>query len=202
MAPLSSTSIISWSVNSSCVLDVVTCFGIVLCTGTFKNGIMYPFTKYKISWSWVNFPSLCWNELILLPFASLGFFPRTIFLLKGEHLLEILLGSILEIFWTRETGFEPELCLPDTPLFHLLLCFPPLCALCPSRLFGFFYCSKISLHHMVCCCSVKGLSERTFWQKEECYNSHQKKPKKILIAFLKEICLFLQNMFCFFGVLC
>ena len=114
MATLSNISIISWSMNNSCILDVTICFGIVLCTGIFKNGITYPFTTDKISW----------NELIYLPIASLGFFLSTHFLRKGEHLLEILLESILDIFWTREPGFDPELCLPETPLFHLLFCFP------------------------------------------------------------------------------
>ena len=51
---------------------------------------------------------------------------------KGKHLLEILLESILEIFWIREPGFDPELCLPETPLFHLLFYFPPYCALSVS----------------------------------------------------------------------
>ena len=51
---------------------------------------------------------------------------------KGEHLLEILVESILEIFWIREPGFDPELCLPETPLFHLLFYFPPYCALSVS----------------------------------------------------------------------
>ena len=78
------------------------------------------------------FSSSCWNELIFLPITSLGFFLWTKFLLKGEHLLEILLESILEIFWTREPGFDPELCLPEAPLFHLLFYFPPYCALSVS----------------------------------------------------------------------
>ena len=79
------------------------------------------------------FPSSFWNKLIFLPIAfCLGFFLWTNFLLKGEHLLEILLESILHIFSTREPGFDPELCLPETPLFHLSFCFPPYCPLSVS----------------------------------------------------------------------
>ena len=84
-------------------------------------------------------------------------------------MLEILLELILDIFWTRKPDFDPELSLLETPQFHLLFCFPPYCALCLSWLFGFFR-NKIAIHHTVCYCLAKGLSERAFWQEEECYD--------------------------------
>ena len=126
MAPLSSISIISWFINNSCVLDVVTCFGMFLCTGTFKNGITYPFTTDKISWSWVNFSQF------LLKWANLPVNCRSGILLKGEHLLE----TLLESFSRQGSQFLIQN-FAETLLLHLLFCFPPYCALCLSQLFEF-----------------------------------------------------------------
>ena len=47
-----------------------------------------------------------------------NFSSKQFFSLRGEHLLETLLDSILDIFWIREPVFDPELCLPETPLLH------------------------------------------------------------------------------------
>ena len=141
---------------------------------------------------WANLPANC----------KFGIFPENIFFTKGWTFVRdssgINFGNFLDKgnrFWTRTL-----LAWHTTVPFVVL--FPTTLRVMSVSIVQFFYRSKISLYHMVCCCSVKSLSERAFWQKEERYNSHQKKPKKILIAFLKEICLFLQNMFCFFGVLC
>ena len=66
-------------------------------------------------------------------------------------MLEILLELILDIFWTREPGFN------HTARYVCLDCLV-------------FFRSKIAIHHTVCYCSVKGLSKRAFWQEEECYD--------------------------------
>ena len=70
----SSISMISWSVNDSCILGIVTCFGIVLFTETFKDGITYPFTTDTISWSWVNFSQVLLKWAYLPASFRSGFF--------------------------------------------------------------------------------------------------------------------------------
>ena len=123
MAPLSSISIISWSINNSCVLDIFSCFGIVLCAGTFKKDITYFFTTDKISWSWVSFSQFLLKWVNLSSYFSFGIFPVNKFFAEGEHLLETVLESVLEIFWTREPVFDPELWFPAPfiALFSIIL---------------------------------------------------------------------------------
>ena len=74
-------------------------------------------------------------------------------------------------FWSR-TLLTWDTTVPFIVLFPTIL--SAVCLYC-----SVFYRSKISLHYMVYCCSVKGLSERTFWQEEECYDFHQRKLPKL-----------------------
>ena len=112
-----------------------------------------------------------WNGLIFLPIAGLGFFLWTNFVLKGKHLLETLLKFLDKgaIFQYR------SLLISDTTAPFVIL-FPTILRIRSVSIVCFSYCSKIVLSHTVCCCLVKGLSERVFWQGEERYHFHQKKP--------------------------
>ena len=174
MVLLSSNSIIFWSINNSCVLEIFTYFGIVLCTGTFKNGITYSFTTDKVSWSCVNFSQFLLKWPNLPANCRFKIFPVNNFLLKSKHLLETLQESILQILWTREPVFNPNFaylrhhCSICSFVSHYIAHY--VCLDCLV-----FYRGKNALHHTVNCCAVKTLKE-LFGRRRSAMISTRKKP--------------------------
>ena len=128
MAPLSSIFVIFWSINNSCVLDVSTSFGIVLCTEIFKNDITYPFTTNKISWSWVNFCQFLLKWANLPANCKFGIFPVNQVFTTGWTFVRdssgINSGNFLDKgarFWSR-TLLTWDTTVPFVVFFLTILC--------------------------------------------------------------------------------
>ena len=122
MATLSNISIISWSMNNSCILDVTICFGIVLCTGIFKNGITYPFTTDKISWPWVNFLQFLLKWANLPAHCKFGIFPVNTFFTKGWTFVRDSSGINSGHFLDKGARFWSRTLLTwDTPVPFVVL---------------------------------------------------------------------------------
>ena len=164
-------------------METVTCFGIVFCTVTFQNGIMYPFPTDSYSWSWISFSQFLLKWANLFANRRFGIFPANYFLLlKGEHLLPTVLESILKIFWTKQQSFWSKSLLTwDTIasfvvlFYHISMYFYIHCSLS--------YGSKIALHHVACCCSVKGFFSR---RKIVAISDRKKTPTFYIWSFLSQ----------------
>ena len=132
MGPLSSISIISWSINNSCVLDVATCFGIALCTEIFKNGITYPLLQIKcpdLGWTFVRDSSIVNSGNFLDKGAR--FWCSTLLTWDTAVPFAVLFPTILCIMSASIVRFFTLAKLPSTTRFVVVSWWA-----CPKGLFG------------------------------------------------------------------